>query len=70
VDNVVELPGCPQGTVAAASLLMEKKPNEVIFTTTDEDCIKTLRVMLPLIDYRIKGVETKEGKYYIKVARE
>jgi len=36
--------------------------------TDDEDCVKTLRVMLPLLEYKVEKVEETGGNYvmYIK----
>jgi len=59
----------PEPTQQALSAIMEKSPWELQVVIDDEDCVKTLRVTLPLPEYKVERVE-ETGESYIGVYKE
>lgn len=65
----IEAPGCPEGSVTVVTLIKEKKPAELVVKTRDEDCVKVLKIVLPLFNYVVVDV-WKEGDYnFVKTRR-
>jgi hypothetical protein len=60
--DVIEAPGCPEGSVAVVTWIKEKKPVEFVVKTHDEDCIKVLKIILPLFNYVVVDL-WKEGDF-------
>jgi len=60
---------CPEPTQQALSAIMEKSPGELQVVTDDEDCVKTLRVMLPLLEYKVEKVEETGGNYVMHIKK-
>jgi len=60
---------CPEPAQQALSAIMEKSPGELQVVTDDEDCVKTLKVMLPLLEYKVERVEKAEGSYVMHIKR-
>jgi len=48
---------------------MEKSPGDLQVVTDDEDCVKMLRVMLPLLEYRVERVEETRGSYVVYIRK-
>ena len=60
---------CPEPAQQALSAIMEKSPGELQVVTDDEDCVKTLRVMLPLLEYKVERVGEAGGGYVVYVRK-
>jgi len=60
---------CPEPAQQALSAIMEKSPGELQIVTDDEDCVKTLRVMLPLLEYKVERVEEAGGSYVVYIRK-
>ncbi|ABL88546.1 conserved hypothetical protein [Pyrobaculum islandicum DSM 4184] len=66
--DMVEAPGCPEGSLKVVAYIQERQPAELAVRTPDEDCIKVLRLVLPLFNYVIVDVY-KEGDLHVVKAR-
>ena len=63
------VPGCPEGSLRAVAYIKERQPGELVVKTVDEDCVKVLKLVLPLFNYFVVD-EYKEGEFYaVKVKR-
>ncbi|MFN7105216.1 MAG: hypothetical protein ACK4M3_01305 [Pyrobaculum sp.] len=66
--EVLEVPGCPEGSLRVVSYIQENRPDVFVVRTPDADCVKVLQLVLPLFEYSI--VEATSGNVYIlKVKR-
>lgn len=66
--EVVEVPGCPEGSLKAVAYIKERQPREVVVKTPDEGCVNVLRLILPLFNYLVIDVY-KEGDLHVVKAR-
>jgi len=60
---------CPEPAQQALSSIMEKSPGQLQVVTDDEDCVKTLKVMLSLLEYKVERVEEAGGSYVMYIKR-
>ncbi|AFA39481.1 hypothetical protein Pogu_1454 [Pyrobaculum oguniense TE7] len=68
MDELV-VPGCPEGSLRAVAYIKERQPGELVVKTVDEDCVKVLKLVLPLFNYFVVD-EFKEGEFHtVKVRR-
>jgi hypothetical protein len=67
--EMLEVPGCPEGSMKAIAYIKEKQPNEVVFKTPDEGCVAVLRVVLPLFNYFVVDVYVEGDKHAVKARR-
>ncbi|MFN3805034.1 MAG: hypothetical protein ACK4SY_08250 [Pyrobaculum sp.] len=66
--DVLDVPGCPEGSLRVVSYIQERQPAVLVVRTPDADCVKVLQLVLPLFDYSV--VETTSGDIYmLKVKR-
>lgn len=61
--DVLEVPGCPEGSLQVVAYIKEREPAELFVKTRDEDCVKVLRLVLPLFGYAVVDVGV-EGEYH------
>jgi len=66
--EVLEIPGCPEGSLKTVAYIQEKSPSELIIKTHDEDCVRVLRLVLPLFGYVITDVG-REGEIHVVKTR-
>jgi len=67
--DVLEIPGCPEGSMKAVAYITEKQPQEVVIRTQDEDCVAVLKIVLPLFNYFVVDVYAEGGKHTVKARR-
>jgi len=67
--EVLEVPGCPEGSMKAVAHIKEKEPDEVVIKTPDEDCVAVLRIILPLFNYFVVDVYAEGDKRAVKARR-
>ena len=67
--DVLEVPGCPGGSMKAIAYIKEKQPDEVVFKAPDEGCVTVLRVVLPLFNYFVVDVYAEGDKHAVKARR-
>ncbi|MFB6491025.1 MAG: hypothetical protein TU35_007270 [Thermoproteus sp. AZ2] len=51
--EAVEVPGCPNGSLFVANYVTEKRPDKAKFLLPDAECVSVLRLLLPLLGYRV-----------------
>lgn len=56
---------CPEPSKIVASVIEERRPERLKVVTDNEDCEKMLRVMVPLLGYRVKSF--KSGEEFVLV---
>lgn len=66
--GVVEVPGCPEGSLAAANYVLDKKPDSAKFLVPDRDCVAVLRYILPLLGYRT-SVKEEGGRWLVEAVK-
>lgn len=49
----MEVPGCPNGSLFVANYVTEKRPERAKFLLPDAECVSVLRLLLPLLGYRV-----------------
>jgi len=49
--------------------IQEKSPSEIVVKTPDEDCVKVLRLVLPLFGYAVVEVGKEGEAHLIKAVR-
>ncbi|MGC9131018.1 MAG: hypothetical protein ACP5H5_05475 [Pyrobaculum sp.] len=67
--DVLEVPGCPQGSIEAVKYIKERGPEELVVKTSDEDCVKVLRLVLPLFHYVVVDVWREGDKHAVRARR-
>jgi hypothetical protein len=67
--DVVEVPGCPEGSLKAVAYIKERQPETVAIKTPDEDCVAVLKIILPLFNYYVIDVYSEGEKYVVKARR-
>ncbi len=59
----IDAPGCPEGSLKVVTYIQENQPGEFVVRTADGDCVKVLRLVLPLFNYSI--VDVTAGEVYV-----
>lgn len=63
----MELPGCPNGSLSAASYLLSRRPHKAAFLVPDRDCVAVLKYVLPLLGYSVR-VEERGGAWLVEAS--
>jgi len=66
--EVVEVPGCPQGSLVVVSYLMERRPKAAKFLVPDSECVAVLRFILPHVGYAHR-VTRRDNLWLVEVER-
>ncbi|MEZ0319660.1 MAG: hypothetical protein ABWK05_06700 [Pyrobaculum sp.] len=67
--DVLEVPGCPDGSLRAVAYIKEKGPAELLIKTRDEGCVRVLRLILPLFGYAVVDVGVEGEFHYVKTKK-
>jgi len=67
--DVVEVPGCPEGSLKAVAYIKERRPETVAIKTPDESCVAVLKIVLPLFNYFVIDVYREGEKHVVKAKR-
>jgi hypothetical protein len=67
--DVLEVPGCPEGSLKAVGYIKERQPQELVIKTPDENCATVLKIILPLFNYFVVDVYTEGEKQVLRVRR-
>ncbi|MEM1596945.1 MAG: hypothetical protein QXP31_00465 [Pyrobaculum sp.] len=67
--DVLEVPGCPEGSLQVVAYIKERGPAELLVKTRDEDCVKVLRLVLPLFGYAVVDVGVEGDFHIVKTKR-
>ncbi|AET33116.1 hypothetical protein [Pyrobaculum ferrireducens] len=67
--DVLEVAGCPQGSLQTVEYIKERGPEELVVKTSDEDCVKVLRLVLPLFQYVVVDVWREGDKHAVRARR-
>ena len=67
--DVIEVPGCPEGSLKAVAYINERQPEAVAIKTPDKDCVAVLKIVLPLFNYFIIDVYSEGEKHVVKAKR-
>jgi len=67
--TVLEVPGCPEGSLRVVAYIQEKSPSEIVVKTPDEDCVKVLRLVLPLFGYAVVEVGREGEAHVVKAVK-
>jgi hypothetical protein len=67
--DVIEVPGCPEGSLKAVAYINERQPETVTIKTPDKDCVAVLKIVLPLFNYFVIDVYNEGEKHVVKAKR-
>ncbi|AAL64463.1 hypothetical protein [Pyrobaculum aerophilum] len=64
--DILEVPGCPEGSLRVVAYIKENRPAEITVKTQDEDCIKVLKLVLPLFNYYVVDQWAEGSSHWLK----
>jgi hypothetical protein len=67
--DVLEIPGCPDGSLRAIAYLRNREPDDIEIRTPDGQCAAVLKIVLPLLGYIVVDAYAQGSTHVIRIRR-